>query len=340
MDELSYLELDALNLKITSSIQTIVKRVCALRKESNSKITSDTERLIEERRNTNTDFARYTQLNKEIRKAIRKDVRANKAREIERAIEDNMNLKALRSKLARGRARINCMKNIDGEVVHERKDVVTIVHDFYKDLYKELIPRPICLNRRQKVRNMGSEEIPKITRDELKAALKELKSRKNLGPDRITSEMLKAGGVKLDDALCALFNKCLEEEKVPIAWHKAEVILIFKKGDPTDIANYRPISLLSILYKLLTKIITKRLTNKFDFFQPVEQAGFRKGYSTTDHLQAIRTMVEKCMEYNIPLNMAFVDFQKAFDSIETWAVLEANLARIDSRYSNFIKYEV
>ncbi|XP_011167521.2 craniofacial development protein 2-like [Solenopsis invicta] len=92
MDELSYLELDALNLKITSSIQTTVKRVWALRKESNSKITPDTERLIEERRNTNTDFARYTQLNKEIRKAIRRNVRANKAREIERAIEDNMNL--------------------------------------------------------------------------------------------------------------------------------------------------------------------------------------------------------------------------------------------------------
>jgi len=336
--ELSSLELNALNSKISGGIISATKRVCARKNSDNSKITPDTERLIAERRSTKRDSLRYTQLNKNIRKAIRRDIRAHKAREIERAIENNMNLKVLRSKLAKGRARINCMKNIEGEVVHEREDIVAVVSDFYEDLYRESAPRPLRLKRRHEIKNVGSEEIPEITRTELQAVLKELKNRKSPGQDRITSEMLKAGGIVLEEAMCVLLNKCLEQGKIPETWQNAEIILLFKKGDP-DIANYRPISLLSTLYKVMTKIITKRLTNKFDFFQPVEQAGFRKGYSTIDHLQVIRTLVEKCTEYNIPLMMAFVDFQKAFDSVETWAFLDAmDLARVDSRYSNLIKY--
>lgn len=166
-----------------------------------------------------------------------------------------------------------------------------------------------------------------------------MKNRKAPGEDRITAEMLKMGGTALEHALCLLLNKCIGEEKIPKSWQNAEVILIFKKGDNTNIANYRPISLLSHLYKLLTKILTNRLTNKLDFYQPVEQAGFRKEFSTNDHLQTVRTLIEKCSEYNITLNLAFVDYEKAFDSVETWAVLNAmDEARIDTRYSRLIKH--
>ena len=99
------------------------------------------------------------------------------------------------------------------------------------------------------------------------------------------------------------------------------------------------VSIAFILYKLLTRIITDRLTNKFDFYQPVEQAGLQKGYSTIDHLQVIHMLIEKTTEYSIPLYMAFVDYEKAFDSIETWAILAAlNKARIDSRYTSLVQH--
>lgn len=133
---------------------------------------------------------------------------------------------------------------------------------------------------------------------------------------------------------CSLISAWMEVRYLK----NAEVIILFKKGDPTCIENYRPISLLSVLYKLLTKIITKRLTNKLDQFQPAEQAGFRKGYSTIDHLHTLRTLIEKSTEYNIPLCLAYVDYQKAFDSMESWAILAAmDEARIDSRYSELFK---
>ena len=75
------------------------------------------------------------------------------------------------------------------------------------------------------------------------------------------------------------------------------------------------------MYKLFTKIITTRLEKKLDENQHREQAGFRSKYSTTDHIHAINQLTEKCREYNIPLCVAFVDYEKAFDSVQTQAIL-------------------
>ena len=61
------------------------------------------------------------------------------------------------------------------------------------------------------------------------------------------------------------------------------MVICFKKGNRKDIKNYRPICLLSNMYKLSTKIKTTRLEKKLEN-QPREQAGFRSKYSTTDHI--------------------------------------------------------
>ena len=81
-------------------------------------------------------------------------------------------------------------------------------------------------------------------------------------------------------------------------------------------------NLLAIKYvQTVQKIITTRLEKKLDENQPREQAGFRSKYSTTDHIHAINQLKEKCREYNIPLCVAFVDYEKAFDSVQTQAIL-------------------
>ena len=79
-----------------------------------------------------------------------------------------------------------------------------------------------------------------------------------------------------------------------------------------DIKNYRPISLLPIMYKVFSNILLQRMIRMLDFHQPREQAGFRAGYSTIDHLQVVNQLQEKANEYNMPLCFAFVDYEKAF----------------------------
>ena len=57
--------------------------------------------------------------------------------------------------------------------------------------------------------------------------------------------------------------------------------------------------------------------------QPREQAGFRKKYSTVDHLQALNQVIEKSEEYQLPLVIGFIDYETAFDSIEHFSIFEA-----------------
>lgn len=100
-----------------------------------------------------------------------------------------------------------------------------------------------------------------------------------------------------------------------------------------DIANYLPIRLLSNLYKLSIKIIANRSENKLDVYQHVEQASKK-----VLELSKIYKLIEKSHEYNLWTSLAFIDYEKALDTIETAAILEALYdARIDIRHSNIIK---
>ena len=65
----------------------------------------------------------------------------------------------------------------------------------------------------------------------------------------------------------------------------------------------------------------KRLEKTLDENQPREQAGFKSGYSTTDHIHVVNQLKEMCIDYNTPLSIAFVDYEKAFDSVQTQSVL-------------------
>ena len=169
-------------------------------------------------------------------------------------------------------------------------------------------------------------------------ALKQLKNNKAPGDDGITTELLRAGGKPVLLVLQKLFNSVILEGTTPEAWHRSVVVLFFKKGENTLLKNYRPISLLSHVYKLFSRVITNRLERRFDDFQPPEQAGFRKGFSTIDHIHTLRQIIQKTEEYNRPLCLAFVDYEKAFDSIETWAVLQSlQRCHIDYRYIEVLK---
>ncbi|XP_045480952.1 uncharacterized protein LOC123685338 [Harmonia axyridis] len=141
------------------------------------------------------------------------------------------------------------------------------------------------------------------------------------GQDEVETEAIKLGGPILIKKILELFNLCLQNQKIPISWNDSLTILLYKKGDKTSLENYRPISLLDHhLYKLYTRILTNRLESKFELYQPREQAGFRAGYSTNDHLQCLKTLIEKTIEYNRPLVLKFVDFHNAFDTVELTAI--------------------
>lgn len=61
--------------------------------------------------------------------------------------------------------------------------------------------------------------------------------------------------------------------------------------------------------------MTKRFSIKLDYNQSKEQAGFRPGFGTNDQLVVIKVLIEKCIEYNKPIILVFVNYEKTFDSV-------------------------
>jgi hypothetical protein len=116
------------------------------------------------------------------------------------------------------------------------------------------------------------------------------------------------------------------------------VVLFFKKGDKRLLKNYRPIALLSHIYKLFSRVIANRLARRLDEFQPPELAGFQSGYGTIDHIHTVRQIIQKTDEYSQPMCLVLVDYEMAFDSVEIWSVLESlQRCQIDWRYIQVMK---
>lgn len=195
-----------------------------------------------------------------------------------------------------------------------RKNVITSATNFYKKLYatqtQDTIP-DIETNRS----DTNTNETFSITEDEVLKHILKLKPEKSPGPDGLKNEMLKIGAKQLTKPLTRIFNKIIEIGKIPEQWYKSDIILLYKKGDPLDIANYRPISLLSVVYKLFTSILQDKIAPHIENTQPVEQAGFRTGFSTMDHIHTLGQIIEKHKEFNKGIYICFIDYSKAFDSI-------------------------
>lgn len=102
-----------------------------------------------------------------------------------------------------------------------------------------------------------------VTNDEVKSILSCLPLGKASGPDDINNRILREIANELSVPLTSLFNKSLNEGYFPSAWKKANVCAIFKKGDPSQANNNRPISLLSNIEKVFERLVFKRIYNFF-----------------------------------------------------------------------------
>ena len=125
--------------------------------------------------------------------------------------------------------------------------------------------------------------------------------------------------------LYSLFEEIWEKEEIPAEWKEGYLIKIPKKGDLSRCDNFiRGITLLSVHGKVLNRFILERMKGEVDKTLREEQAGFRKDRSCTDQIATLRIIVEQSIEWNSSLYVNFVDYEKAFDSLDRetlWKIL-------------------
>ena len=157
-----------------------------------------------------------------------------------------------------------------------------------------------------------------ITLEELKDAEGVLKNGKASGIDLISYEMLKCIIAYNPNILLKIFNSIIQHNVSISDWFISIISPIHKKGPKMDPDNYRGISLISCLYKLLTAVVNKRLEKfcKENEILPENALGFVAGNRTSDaHIILHYLTQEYCHRNNKKLFSCFVDFSKAFDCI-------------------------
>ena len=156
-----------------------------------------------------------------------------------------------------------------------------------------------------------------INIQDVKDQLQCLDTTKAYGPDGISPKLLKEAAPVIADSLCKLFNASIQQGKIPLTWKQANVIPLFKKDKAELVGNYRPVSLLSILSKILEKIVFKYVYNFFkdNFLISIYQSGFLPGRSTTTQLTELFHIFNQHVSDGKEIRVVFLDIQKAFDCV-------------------------
>lgn len=267
-------------------------------------------------------------LYKNISKQIKREYNEHKLHIIKKHLNTSRSLKKGLKETYTARNWIPCLSR-NSTKSFSRLEIINIATEFYRSLYAQKTHRLSLNSPTFTVHHQNSVldgiAVKRFTEQEILSKIQNLTTNKSSGPDNIPTEAFKTAKHLLVTYITILFNKILDNRKIPKEWAQSDIILLYKKGDPADINNYRPISLQPIIYKLFASCLENHLEPYIENYQPNEQAGFRKKFSTIDHIHSLELIIEKYEEQQSPLYLAFIDYAKAFDSIShesIWKALE------------------
>ena len=160
--------------------------------------------------------------------------------------------------------------------------------------------------------NMFEEDIMfKATQKELASVISSFKNNKATGPRQLKFELIKNLSQRAQRYILIWVNTALKEAKVDPCLNTGVIKLLYKKDDPTDPLNYRPINVAPILSKVITKIINIRLVELIEERRLLDQCqiGFRPNYSTRDGVFMLGIVIEKAKRTKQPMVLTFVDLK-------------------------------
>ena len=275
-------------------------------------------------------------LGKQIQKAIRAKRAHEKTAKINTILSEFKDLKRLSTILGPPKTKVIVeVQASDGDLKNDKADIAEVFAQFYEDLYRS----KFNLSKLDVYEHKGSETIAPFTINELTAALKQMKGGKACDTTGICAEMLKVDCPFLHEVILSVFNDVLTAgQEPPPDWRKSRLVVLFKKGDASMPSNYRPIAILPILYKLFSRMLCGRVKHMIIEQQSVDQAAYRKGFNTEDHLISLTLLTEACAEWNVHIWLGLLDFEKAFDTVEhkpLWKALQE--LQVQEEYIDLLK---
>ena len=228
------------------------------------------------------------------------------------------------------------LRDREGKEILNEKQILQEMTAFYKKLYtskkKRTEDHAHYLNKLQ-VPVLEEDEKEELDRKigllELGKAVKELKNAKTPGINGIPVDFYKIFWGKLKFFMLDMFQEILETGKIHLSARRGVITLLKKIGkDPLMIENWRPITLLCADFKILDKVLARRLQSTLIKLINESQTGFQRGKQLGENMMKLLAIVDYCETERSSSVIISVDFCKAFDSIE-WSAIDKALAKFN-----------
>lgn len=215
------------------------------------------------------------------------------------------------------------------KVVRNQNKVANLFNNYYAEMVDNYImPK---LTNSEKSSNSGKDPVTNkifkfktISENQLIQIIDSLKNKWSSGYDGIPTKLIKEAKYLLLKPLLHVINACLISGVYPIELKTSKIIPLFKKGDPKNVSNYRPLAIQPSLSKIFEKCILNQLVDYFEVNKLLdnEQHGFRKNKSTiTAIISFIENIIDK-LENGEHIIATFLDMSKAFDSVSHFLLIK------------------
>ena len=233
----------------------------------------------------------------------------------------------------------------DGLSITNQHDILEKQAEFYQELYSDKVTKVESEMKRylEKVITPVTSEEDKIicngeiTYEECEKTLMKMRNNKTPGNDGLTVEFYKKFWGELGALIVECFNLSYEHGQLSNSQRQAVIVLLDKGKDRTLLKNWRPISLLNVDYKLLSKTIAERLKQVLPNIVHFDQAGFINGRNIVDNIRTLLDLLEYTELENIPGILLSIDFEKAFDSV-SWKFIDVVMREKFKFDESFIKW--
>ena len=210
-------------------------------------------------------------------------------------------------------------------LIEDSKEIASEFNNFFVNVASKL-KEPITSTNHDKLKEFCQEklppdmkfEIPIIGRQKVLKFLSNIDINKATGTDMIGPRLLKFAAPFIADEITFICNQSIAKSVFPSKWKEAKVTPLFKNGPHEDVNNYRPISILPVLSKVLEKHVHESLYDYLHAFQLLHktQSGFRSQHSCETALVNMIDSWLNAIDNGKMIGVVLVDFKKAFDLVD------------------------
>ena len=277
---------------------------------------------------------------KEVVKMCREKIRKAKAQlelNLAAGVKGNKKLfyKYINSK-RRTRENLRSLLDEAGNVTTGDKEKADVLNAFFTSVFKSQTSYPQVSPLSDLAALAGEQTKPPIIREEtVRDLLLQLDCHKSMGLDEIHPRVLRELAEEIAEPLSIIYQRSLLTGEVPEDWRLANVTPIYKKGCREDPGNYRPVSLTSVPGKIVEQIALREMTRhvRDNWGIRPSQHGFANGRSCLTNLISFYDLVTRLVDEGKAVEVVYLDFSKAFDTVSHSILLQKLAARDLDRYT-------